>query len=74
MDVGAKFVISTLLIVSFLAVAVSGIMLLYEWDKAMHQFLKEVHILSGILMVVLVVIHFIGNYTLYVNEAKAFFR
>ncbi len=68
-----RLIISTLLLIDFVFVALTGIALLFELGGGLlHGFIKEVHIVSGVLMIFLVIIHFSINYSLYVQEKSIF--
>jgi cytochrome b subunit of formate dehydrogenase len=74
-DLEKRFIITTMLIISFLFVSITGIVMeFFELDRALEELIKDIHIISGFIMIFLVAIHFYFNWKLYKNEGKAFFR
>ena len=70
-----RVIISTLLLIDFVFVALTGVALLFEISGGLlHGFLKEIHTVSGVLMIFLVILHFSINYGLYIQEIKYFFK
>ena len=64
-------IIYTLLIIVFIVVVATGIGLFIGVKKAR---LENLHTLSGFAMAILVGVHLLINYKLYINEVKSLFR
>jgi len=74
-DLEKRFIVTTLLIIDFSIVATTGLILEFvELDRAIHEMLKQFHLIFGLMMIVLVAIHFYLNWKMYKNEAKIFFK
>ena len=69
-----KATITTLLIISFLIVFVTGVMLHIKFGVPSNAPLGlKLHIVFGYIMGVLVIVHFVFNFQLYANELKCLF-
>ncbi|RLE48139.1 hypothetical protein DRJ25_00700, partial [Candidatus Woesearchaeota archaeon] len=55
-----KGVTTTLLIIIFITVSLTGIMLIGKTDTHKHP-LKEIHTITGIIMIIIAIIHFMLN-------------
>jgi cytochrome b subunit of formate dehydrogenase len=70
-----RFIITSLLAISFILVSVTGIILqFFRLEKSSNELIKQIHIISGFVMIFLVLIHFYLNWKLFKNEGKAFFK
>lgn len=70
--------ISTLLILSALVSLITGAILFFlkygMWLIFTRNFLYNIHAVSGLIMAIAVMIHFIINYRMYIMEIKEFFK
>ena len=74
-EIEKRFIVTTLLAIDFVFVATSGLILEFaHLDKALEELIKDFHIVTGIIMILLVVIHFWYNWRMYKSEFKTFFK
>ncbi len=74
-QVEKRFITTTLLLIPFIIVSTTGI-ILYLDHSIKHQvpLLTDLHIYSGLVMILIAIYHFWLNWKMYANEAKVFFR
>ncbi len=73
--VGKKFMVTLLLLISFIVVSGTGVLLeLIEMDRYTTLFVKKLHIVSGFIMIILGILHFFMNWKTFKAEFKSFLR
>ena len=63
-----RAVLSLILIVLFIIVFISGFMLIKKSNS--NSTIEKVHILSGIIFTIFILIHFFSNKKIFINELK----
>ncbi len=69
-----KFLVSTIIIITFLVTTISGVMLLFDLDRSLHELAKQIHIVFSLFFTVLIIIHLYFNFKIYIGEGRNFFK